>query len=100
MQRRKARTKYLPRRNKTGVCLCYCSRANSGTLIHTAGRSVTLTSMMFMIPMPPTRSEMLAMLPSTSVITPVTSLTVSAIRSLAAVPPFRHFRRFRIRSST
>ncbi len=41
-------------------------------------RSVTETSMMFMIPIPPTRSEMLAIAARRSVITSVVAVAVSA----------------------
>ena len=42
-------------------------------------RSVTLTSMMFMIPMPPTTSETPAIEPSSTVITAVVAVAASAI---------------------
>ena len=40
-------------------------------------RSVTDTNMMFMIPMPPTSSDIAAMLPSSTVIVPVVSVIVA-----------------------
>ena len=42
-------------------------------------RSVTLTSIMFMIPMPPTTSETPAIEPSKTVITAVVAVAASAI---------------------
>ena len=42
-------------------------------------RSVTVTNMMFMTPIPPTKSEIPATAPSSSVNVPVTVLTVSRI---------------------
>ena len=42
-------------------------------------RSVTLTSMIFMIPMPPTMSETLAIAPSSNVMTLEVAVAVSAI---------------------
>ena len=42
-------------------------------------RSVTVTNMMFMTPIPPTKSEIPATAPSNSVNVPVTVLTVSRI---------------------
>ena len=47
-------------------------------------RSVTLTSMMFMIPTPPTNSDTLAIAANSAVITPV---MIPKIRAISALSP-------------